>query len=231
LHHNLDTWRNNVDVYDNMLETQLEKFARSLAYVEDSLKLSRLDDFVERKLVLDAVLGNVQEEGDWLALADDREFTMWEEVSAIQNNAAVQSDVEGAADVRDKIDLIKGVLQWNLEREFSDRLTGIAYDLQDTGQALIDAQRARRQIEETMRTEPQRYAALRERVDGLTPRIDGMLTRVDSALGQQRDFLQEIAVEELQAQKDRLDVYMIQARFALAAIYDIAATTDGEASE
>ena len=231
LHHNLDTWRNNVDVYDNMLETQLEKFARSLAYVQDSLELSRLDSYVERKLVLDQVLGNVQERSDWLALSDDREFALWEEVTAIQNNPAVQSDVEGAQEVRDKIDLIKGVLQWNLEREFSDRLTGIAYDLQDTGQALIDAQRARRKIEETMRTEPQRYAALRERVDGLTPRIDGMLVRVDSALGQQRDFLQEIAVEELQAQKDRLDVYMIQARFALAAIYDIAATSDGEASQ
>ena len=93
------------------------------------------------------------------------------------------------------------------------------------------AELVRRQIEETMRTEPQRYAALRERVDGLTPRIDGMLTRVDSALGQQRNFLQDIAVEELQAQKDRLDIYMIQARFALAAIYDIAATSGGEASE
>ncbi len=230
LHHNLDTWRNNVDVYDNMLETQLEKFERSLAYVQDSLKLSRLDEFVQQKLVLQGVLGNVQERTDWLALADDREFELWQEVTAIENNAAVQSEVEGAQDVRDKIDLIKGVLQWELERDFNDRLTNIAYDLQDTGQALIDAQRARRKIEEVMRTEPQRYAALRERVDGLAPRINGMLTRVDSALGQQRDFLQEIAVEELQAQKDRLDVYMIQARFALAAIYDIAATSGGEAS-
>jgi hypothetical protein len=231
LHHNLDTWRNNVDVYDNMLDTQLEKFERSLAYVQDSLQLSRLDSYVERKLVLDRVLGNVQQRSDWLALADDREFEWWQEVTRIENNAAVQSDVEGAQDVRDKIDLIKGVLQWNLERDFGDRLTGLAYDLQDTGQALIDAQRARRKIEETMRTEPQRYAALRERVDGLAPRIDGMLTRVDTALLQQRDFLQEIAVEELQAQQDRLDVYMIQARFALAAIYDIAATSDKEASE
>jgi hypothetical protein len=40
--------------------------------------------------------------------------------------------------------------------------------------------------------------------------------------------LRAIAVEELQAQKQRLDVYTIQARFALAAIYDVAAT-EGEA--
>ena len=37
-------------------------------------------------------------------------------------------------------------------------------------------------------------------------------------------------IRELQAQKQRLDVYTIQARFARAAIYDIAATV-GEASE
>ena len=40
---------------------------------------------------------------------------------------------------------------------------------------------------------------------------------------------QAIAVGELQAQKERLDIYTVQARFALAAIYDQAATL-GEAT-
>ncbi|MGB5625445.1 MAG: hypothetical protein WBM61_06930 [Woeseiaceae bacterium] len=54
--------------------------------------------------------------------------------------------------------------------------------------------------------------------------------RLEDALSKQRAFLQSIAVGELQAQKQRLDVYTVQARFALAAIYDIAATV-GEVSE
>jgi hypothetical protein len=49
--------------------------------------------------------------------------------------------------------------------------------------------------------------------------------RVEDSLLAQRAFLQEIAVGELQAQKQRLDVYTVQAQFALAAIYDLAATT------
>ena len=53
--------------------------------------------------------------------------------------------------------------------------------------------------------------------------------RVNDALSKQRAFLQRIAVGELQAQKQRLDIYTVQARFALAAIYDVAATA-GEAS-
>jgi hypothetical protein len=79
-----------------------------------------------------------------------------------------------------------------------------------------------------MREEPLRFEALNSRVYGLAPRIEGVKMRVDDALDDQRAFLRAIAVEELQAQKQRLDVYTIQARFALAAIYDVAAT-EGEA--
>ena len=48
---------------------------------------------------------------------------------------------------------------------------------------------------------------------------------VAAALTDQRVFLQSIAVGELQAQKQRLNIYTLQARFALAAIYDVSATT------
>ena len=44
--------------------------------------------------------------------------------------------------------------------------------------------------------------------------VEGMKIRVEDALSHQRAFLQSIAVGELRAQKDRLDIYMIQARFA-----------------
>jgi hypothetical protein len=47
-----------------------------------------------------------------------------------------------------------------------------------------------------------------------------LANNVDNALGRQRAFLEDVAVDELQAQKQRLDTYMVQARFALASIYD-----------
>ena len=81
-----------------------------------------------------------------------------------------------------------------------------------------------------MREQTQRFADLGDRVHGLAPRVEGMKMRVEDTLSMQRAFLQTIAVGELQAQKDRLDIYTIQARFALAAIYDVASTA-GEASE
>jgi hypothetical protein len=48
--------------------------------------------------------------------------------------------------------------------------------------------------------------------------------RLASAEKGQQGYLQQIAVAELSDQKDRLDTYEVQARFALATMYDKAAS-------
>jgi len=230
LYRNLDRWQQSVDVYSNMLETRREAYATRLPRAEDALSRADIDGMVSRKLEFDSTLNNIEQSHDWLALATKSEFETWGEITGLERTPALQADIPEAAEVRDKVALLKGVLQWQLERDFKDRLWRIRRNLRQAGEALVDAQRARRQIDESMRLEPQRFAELSDRVYGLAPRIEGMKMRVGDALAKQRAFLQEIAVGELQAQKDRLDVYTVQARFALAAIYDIAATV-GEASK
>ena len=121
------------------------------------------------------------------------------------------------------------MLQWDLEKDFKNRLWHIRRDLRQTGEALVETQRSRRQVDQSMRQQPLEFEALSKRVYGLEPRIEGMKMRVEDSMAVQRAFLQTIAVGELQAQKQRLDIYTVQARFALAAIYDRAATV-GEAS-
>ena len=228
LYQNLDAWQGSVDVYGNMLETRKEAYEQRLPRVEDALARADLDGMVTQKLEFDSTLNNIAESQDWLALATRSEFEMWGEITGLENTPALRADIPEATEVRDKIQLLKGVLQWQLEREFKDRLWRIRRNLNDAGEALVATQRSRRQIDETIRNEPLRFEELSNRVYGLAPRIEGMKMSVEDALSAQRTFLQSIAVGELQAQKQRLDVYTIQARFALAAIYDVAAT-EGEA--
>jgi hypothetical protein len=54
-------------------------------------------------------------------------------------------------------------------------------------------------------------------------RVDGLKSAAQAALATQQQFLQGIAVDELKAQRERLNTYMVQARFSLASIYDRAA--------
>lgn len=226
---NLETWQRSIEVYANMLETRRLAYEERLPRIEDALARADLDGMVERKLGFDALLNDIEESNDWLALADEREFELWGEIIGLESTPALAADIPEAEEVRDKIRLLKGVLQWQLERDFKDRLWRLRRDVRQTGEALVETHRSRRQVDESMREQPLEFAAFSDRVYGLEPRIEGMKLRVGDAMAEQRAFLQAIAVGELRAQKQRLDIYTVQARFALAAIYDRAATV-GEAA-
>jgi tetratricopeptide (TPR) repeat protein len=230
MHKNLDTWQQSVEVYSHMLETRKQAYEDRLPRVEAALGRADLDAMVDRKLEFDAVLNEIERSNDWLALATENEFEMWGEISGLEATPALTADIPEAAEVRDKIALLKGVLKWDLEKQFRDRLWRIRRDLRKTGEALVETQRARRQIDESMRDQPLEFAAFSERVAALEPRIESMKMRIEDQMAKQSAYMQSIAVGELQAQKERLNIYTVQARFALAAIYDIAATVS-EVSE
>ena len=221
---NLDAWQQSVEVYGNMLETRRLAYEERLPMVNDALERADIEGMVERKFLFDSSLDDIERSNDWLALANKREFEMWGEITSLEKTPALQANIPEAHEVRDKIQLLKGALQWELEEKFKDRLWRIRRDLRQTGEALVETQRSRRQVDESMRNQPVEFGGFSQRVYGLEPRIEGMKMRVGDAMAEQRAFLQAIAVGELQAQKDRLDVYTVQARFALAAIYDQAAT-------
>ncbi|MCH7981033.1 MAG: tetratricopeptide repeat protein [Proteobacteria bacterium] len=230
MHNNLDNWQQSVEVYSNMLETRKQAYEDRLPRVEAALDRADLDDMVDRKLEYDSVLNEIERSNDWLALATEYQFEMWGEISGLEATPALTADIPEAAEVRGKIALLKGVLKWNLEKQFKDRLWRIRRDLRKTGEALVETQRARRQIDESMRDQPLEFAAFSERVAALEPRIESLKMRVEDQMAKQSAYMQSIAVGELQAQKERLNIYTVQARFALAAIYDIAATVS-EVSE
>ncbi len=230
LNRNLTRWQENIAVYSNMIETRKEAYVTRLPRVEDALANADLDDLVSRKLKFDSTLENIETSHDWLALATQSEFDMWGKINSLENSPGLRANLPETESMRDKIKLLKGVLQWQLERDYKDRLWRLKRDVRQAGEALVATHRSRRKIDETMRTEPQRLAEMSDRVDGLTPRIEALKVQIAGELRRHHEYLQSIAVGELQAQKQRLDTYTVQARFALAAIYDVSASF-GDASQ
>lgn len=226
---NLDQWQKRIDVFRHMLETREFAYNERLPRVGASLARADIESLVDRKLEFDARLNNIEASGDSRALATAHEFELWREITALESSRAVSADNPETQKTRDKIRLLKGVLQWNLDKEFKARLWTMRRKLRLTGEGLVETQRARRAIDQAMRQEPLVFAEFNRRVEGLGPRIDSIQARVDKSMARQRSFLQSIAVDELQAQKDRLETYTVQARFALAAIYDLSSTV-GDAS-
>jgi len=229
LSHNLERWRQNVDVFRDMLRTRETAYYERLPRIQASLERADVEALIGRKLDFDARLNNIEENDDSLALATAAELDIWGEIASLERTPALATGIPEAAEVRDKVGLLKGVLQWEFDRQFKARLWNARRDVRQTGEALVETQRSRRSVEQVMREEPGRFEAFNERVTNLRPRIDTLQAGVDAAMAEQRAFLQSIAVDELRAQRERLQTYTVQARFALAAIYDLSSTV-GEAA-
>lgn len=74
-------------------------------------------------------------------------------------------------------------------------------------------------------TAAQAFEGYDSRIDGLRNRITASLARLSTVTAAQERYLEEMAVAELQQQKQRLAEYVVQARFAVAQIYDQAGRT------
>jgi hypothetical protein len=225
---NLDGWQQDVDVYASVLESRQQAYARMLPRVQDTLAGADLDNMLYRQRRFAALLDNIERFNDWLALADEHEFDSWRKVSSAAASPVLAADTPEAEQLRYKVRMLKGMLQWELERNAEARLHRAVGDLRQVGEVLAEAERARDRIERDMRMLPVRLARLGEQINGLEQRIEAMRMRVADTLGAQRAVLQSITVGELVAQQERLRSYTLQARLALAAIYELPASSGGD---
>jgi hypothetical protein len=91
--------------------------------------------------------------------------------------------------------------------------------------ALHETQSRWIRVERARKNMPANTGEFAARVASLKQRLDALQTRLVAAEVQQRDYLAQVAVQELEQQKDRLAAYQIQARFALGTMYDRAASS------
>jgi hypothetical protein len=119
--------------------------------------------------------------------------------------------------------LLKGTLMWDFHASYKARAWRARKELRELDVAYKEARRGRVLVERAREEYPARTETYAQRVEGLQPRIAALDARLAVAAGSMQHHLAAIAVRELKAQQERLAAYALQARFALATIYDRAA--------
>ena len=125
--------------------------------------------------------------------------------------------------IREKTRLAKGVLYWRLAESFKARVWNERRTLKDLDQALREAQNRWVRVQKARSSMPNNTGEFAARVAALRARLDGAQVRLAEVAKQQNGLLEGLARNELEQQKERIGTYQIQARFALASIYDRAA--------
>jgi hypothetical protein len=217
---NLDRWSDSLDAFDDILDTRQRAYVQRLPVIERSLDGVDLGELASRRVAYESRLMAVESDENVWALGTEGEQQASRTLDEMQNKLALLGEHPAAAELRDKHRFLRGVLLWNLHRDYKARLWQAKRNLQVLERDFRSAQRSYHQVDQAREEWPEKFAALSRRIGDLAPRVRTLEARLGTALEQQSLYLKALARRELQAQRDRLSTYLVQARFALASVYD-----------
>ena len=221
---NLDTWTASLGAFDDILDTRRRAFEQRLPPIEERLEQIDLERLSARRVELEAELARIERAQDYPALGGADQQALWRELSALEADLARLGNDPAAERLRAKQRFLKGLLAWELERDFEFQAWQQKASLRQLDLSLKEAQARRYRILAAKEAWPEQSAALTARLGALEPRIAALRNAALDALGRQQRFVEALAVEELEARRQRLAAYRVQARFSLAALYDRASS-------
>lgn len=214
----LADWREKLSTFQDMVDTRAEAYARRMPPIEKRLTEVDMERMRAKRGEMAARLDEIAATRDIVGLANGSEREHWQLLTELESSPAWSHP--SAAQARDKQRVLKGLLHWKLDEEYQRRLWNQRREMAALDTALAEADRRAADVYGARDGIPDELQAYRERIAALQPRLAKVQGKVVAALDGQQESLQLYAVRELEAQKERLATYRIQARFALATIYD-----------
>jgi hypothetical protein len=228
LERNLRGWIDSINAYNDMIATRRQRYAERLPVVIERLKGVDPDELRRRRTEIEAKLGSAESSGDVVALGTDHEREVYAKAEALEALAAGSEDPD-AADAREKLRLIKGVVYWQMHQGFKARAWSLRKNLREVQQAQRETDTRWSLVKEAQTAVPDRNGEFAARIATLEQQLMDAQARVADLKRAQTGYLANIAVTELEAQKERLATYMVQARYALATLYDRAGADEEKA--
>ena len=223
----LTRWQDSIVAFEDMLDTRERAYAERVPQADAVLASGRLDKYGADRANAGGQLDQVEQSQDVSALGTAAERDQWARIVRLEAALLAAPNDEETNVIREKTRLAKGVLYWRLAESFKARVWNERRTLKDLDQALREAQNRWVRVQKARGSMPNYTGDFAARVDALRLRLDAAQQRLAGVAQQQNGLLESLARNELEQQKERISTYQIQARFALASIYDRAAIGGG----
>jgi tetratricopeptide (TPR) repeat protein len=217
----LMAWQTGLDSFDDIIRLRKQNYEPLLPVVDaqfqelDSRMRLRLEQRKHLAERLQTML--TAPRPDYLATADER--AAGERIALVEKQLGNSDSAESVA-LRQRAARLQGVLTWRLETEYQERLTA-AYKHLNELNTQVDA--LTRQYDAFVRTRQaatHSYVGYNDQIAQLRERVRRALERVDTLMARQGHMIETVAVNQLQARRERLVAQQIQARYGVADSYD-----------
>jgi hypothetical protein len=154
---------------------------------------------------------------EFLATGDER---LANERLAAMADDLKDSEIPGAALLRERIRRLQGVLSYTLRTEYDQRLDVFAGHLHELKDAIDVLNEQYESFVRARQAAVHSYEGFDSPISRLRTRVGDALGKVNLLIARQAHLLEVVTVDELTARRDRLQNYEDQVRYALADSYD-----------
>ena len=216
----LDRWSGSMDAFDDMIDARNRAYADRAPRADALLATSRPDEMLRRHAELVSRLDEVARTADFAALGSPEERKQWAKLQTLEADLAAAPHDAANDDLRERLRLVKGVLYFRMSGSFKAREWEQRKDLRALEAAVREAQNRWVRLSDARKSVTGDTGVFETRLSELRERITSLQARLAAASREQNAYLERLAISELNAQKERVETYQVQARFALATIYD-----------
>ncbi len=227
----LTRWADSFDAYGDMLDARERAFAQRLPRADELLARDGAAELVQRRNDVESRLAAIARDGDFAALGTARQREQWQRIGQLEEALAREPDGPAKQEAADRLRLVRGALYWDLAAAFRGRMFEQRRALRDLDLLLRETQNRWERLALARAGAPANTGEFGQRLAAAAGKLSALRERLLAARARQNELLAALAVRELAAQKERLNTYQLQARFALATIYDRAAMMPAEAAE
>jgi len=217
----LASWQTVFDAYEDIIRLRRENYEPLLPAIDaqfrelDSqirLRMEQRDNLDQR---LQAIL--IAPRPRLLATADER--VVQKRIHALQTALQATNDPQTTA-LLERLERVKGVLTWTLHTEYHGRLTRAHEHLRELNDDIGVLNARYDAFVRTRQAATHSYVGYDLPISRLRARVGEALRRVNTLMARQGQLIETVAIDELKARGQRLEVYQTQARYAVADSYD-----------
>ncbi len=220
----LVTWQRSLDSFEDIIalrhayyEPLLPEIDRQFRKLDAQARLRQEQrKHVEQRLQQMLIIPN----SDALATSEERRDAV--RLEQIASRLQDLNDPESEA-LRRRLDRLRGVLTWNVETQYHQRLTQAHEHLRELNEDMEILTARYDAFVRARQAATHSHVGYEVPVNRLRVRVGDALERLELLMAKQGNILEIVAIDELTGRRERLEGYQNQARFAFADSYDRAA--------
>ncbi len=228
LRRKLEHWHGDLEAFEEIIEKRRAYYQPLLPEIDNRFRLldSQMRLRLEQRDRIEQRLHNmlVAPRPDYLATAEER--IIREQI--IQLEQSLLAEGSGISAVEEsRIKRLHGVLDWNIQTNYDQRLTEAFKNLQALNQDVEQLQHQYDSFVRIRQAATQSYQGYDKSIRRHRIRITESQNQVKKLMARQGHLLEVMSVSELSQRRERLEEFQVKARFAMADSYD-RATRDQE---